>query len=447
MAVNAAANVVASAASEDSAAAAAAAADSASVADADAEKVDHEVTVFGIDPGTVNMGLCEMRISAGVSKVMALERVEFRQTGTGGNDLGNAKIVDAVNVWLDTFVRERVNTKAHVIVFIEDQMAAKMTRKKMCESCGMHCTRCRTPEDAALEAQAGERTYQGSNALEILAVQHTIQARFGSSLCVPVAPRAVKARYPEVFKRVEPYTPSKQYYWDKKNARVMGAGLVSKHVRKIYEEANPTKKDDAYDALWVAKFGADFWLEQDDHTLRSEIVPDTRTYKKAVVRRAPGSKVEEVLKAKAIARAKREQIRADNATHKRKRKTPPKKTVAKTHSPGKADAVDDDEGAKLSDASVLSFQPMKRRRRAAARKATEQVKLTVRTARTLERREKKLDPTQEMLATYFGKETDSSSSSSDSDASFSGESASEDDDTSSSESSSSTSSDSTDDSE
>ena len=183
------------------------------------------VILWGVDPGSVNCGLCKLNATSG--EVLDLRRVEFRQSqkmaGNGhrraaDTDLGNGRLMDSVSHYiLVTAVKDFTNT----LVPIE------------------------------VQPPTSDR--------EIVSVQHTFQALMGSDKCLPVSPHAVKAHFSEYFpakpgaKRNSP----EQYRYDKRNAIINGRRFVPRRVREKYERENPDKKDDAYDAYWIARFAAE----------------------------------------------------------------------------------------------------------------------------------------------------------------------------------------------
>ncbi len=194
------------------------------------------VRVFGIDPGSVNLGLCEYDVTH--DRAMSLERIQLRRSGDKRPDLGNARIIHKLVKWITA----NADRFYGATVFIESQPSER----------------------------GGE----------IWAVQHAFQAIMDEQ-CVPVAPAAVKARYAEHFPKHPRYNEfavhrrqQNQYNYDKKNAKVNGRKFVPEHVRKDYEEKN-AKDDDAYDAFWIARYGRDFLMEKSG-VLRATPVPPRR---------------------------------------------------------------------------------------------------------------------------------------------------------------------------
>lgn len=194
--------------------------------------------IFGIDPGSVNMGLCERDLER--NRVTSLERVQFRAPGAGSNDLGNARLIGQVTAW----IRENAARFADSVIFIENQ----------------------PPDAHGREGQA---------------VQHTFQAFFGAQ-CVPVNAGAAKARYGEHFPRHPRYAEfpahrraENQKAYDRKNAIIFGRKYVPAAVKDEYERKNPAKKDDAYEAALYALYGADCMIDADG-TLRAAPTPIPR---------------------------------------------------------------------------------------------------------------------------------------------------------------------------
>ena len=223
--------------------------------DDDDDEKGCNVIIFGVDPGPVNCGFCEYDATNG--EVIELERLSFRKKNVLGyngkkksadTDIGNVNVIDKV---VDFIMKNKDRFKDKLI-FVEDQ--------------------------------------QRDNK-EVLAVQHTFQAIFGSRNCFPVAPAAIKACYSDFFPRkegTESMTPAKrkevQYAFDKRNAIKGGRKFVPKKVRDDYEQKNPEKKDDAYDAFWVAKFAAE-WLIDEQTGQKSESKRKRKRDKNAVNKR------------------------------------------------------------------------------------------------------------------------------------------------------------------
>ncbi len=199
---------------------------------------DQGQVIIGIDPGPVNCGECTIRVTGSEMRVEKLKRIQFREPGSDTSDFG-AGVIDAVTQWVADHAHWFANGE---IIFIENQRPDACTR--------------------------GTRTGQANDFLrvEALAVQHAFMTLFGRERCIVVAPHAVKARYSQHFPRVPDYnTPrgrAAQYRADKRNAVLAGRELTPAVVRNRYEEKNPKKKDDAYDALFIAKYGADFFLDE-----------------------------------------------------------------------------------------------------------------------------------------------------------------------------------------
>ena len=102
---------------------------------------------------------------------------------------------------------------------------------------------------------------------------------FGAD-CVPVSAHQVKAHFPEIFPALPGVKRNsrKQYAEDKKNAVKNGRKEVPGRVKRRYEEKNPDKKDDAYDAYYIAKFGSERRRRKDGDI--DELVPDKGPKKK-----------------------------------------------------------------------------------------------------------------------------------------------------------------------
>lgn len=197
-------------------------------ADRDGEgrkKARTSVILWGIDPGPVNCGMCKYDATRGVA--LELKRVEFRQSqrmGENGRrraadtDLGNAQLVNSVS--------------QYILVTAAEDFAGCLVPTEV------------QPPDANREA---------------VAVQHAFQALMGSDKCLPVSPHAVKAHFSEYFpaKPGVPRNSAEQYRYDKRNAIVNGRRFVPRRVRDKYERENPQKKDDGYDAYWIARFAAE----------------------------------------------------------------------------------------------------------------------------------------------------------------------------------------------
>ncbi len=262
------------------------------------------VRAFGIDPGSVNMGLAEY--DATRRRFLSLERVQFRAPGTRGGDAGQARLIKSVATWVEANL-ERFHDS---LIFIEIQ----------------------PPKAHGEEGQA---------------VQHAFQTLF-QDRCIPVSAAAMKAHFAEHFPRHPKYasfTPQRaienQKAYDRKNAIIAGRKLIPKAVCDDYESKNPGKKDDAFEAAFYALFGAERMLH-DDGSLRDKPLPPRRRKRGEVHPRGrPSNK-----SASAAAAPK---------------KVPKRATAAKRKHP--ASSSDD---SYLTDAEVIDLtrqQPAKKRRR------------------------------------------------------------------------------------
>lgn len=197
-------------------------------------------TQFGVDPGTVNCGIAEYDFIK--EEAVHLERLQFRKSRKKDDpkketDIGNAKLIETVSQYIidnrDRFAGKKV--------FIEDQQS-NATKKE--GKGGWN-----NPAIAAAQEKIAK---------EVLAVQHVFQTMLGLD-CVPVSAHQVKAHFPEIFPALPgcKRNSKKQYAADKRNAVKRGREEVPDQVRQEYETKNPQKKDDAYDAYFIAKFGAE----------------------------------------------------------------------------------------------------------------------------------------------------------------------------------------------
>lgn len=262
--------------------------------------------VFGLDPGSVNMGLCEFDRTH--NRVTSLERVQFRAPGTGANDLGNARLIGQVTDW----IRKNALRFSNSVIFIENQ----------------------PPSAHGREGQA---------------VQHTFQAFFGDQ-CVPINPASYKARYAEHFPRHPGYDGfpahrriENQKAYDRKNAILSGHKFISASVRDEYEKKNPQKKDDAYEAYWIARYGMDFMFNM-DNSLRDTPTPAPRRKRGEAHPRGRSAKAKPKAKAKAAAK---------------RRASTKRPTAKKRAAPKDEDTVSDSDSDSLID---LTDRTAKRRR-------------------------------------------------------------------------------------
>lgn len=205
--------------------------DSPTLIDLTSDKEDQ--IIIGIDPGSVNCGLCQYNVTKEVPRSM--HRICFRKsyhTDEKGKkpksafDTGNVKLIDSVV----NYISKNKAVFEGKMVFIEDQKG---------------------------------------DSKEILAVQHAFQAILGAERCIPVKPSSIKCAYSDYFPKkpgIEKLSYEKrmqvQYAYDKTNARKNGRSLVPYSVRSKFERANPTKKDDGYDAFWVGKYASEFLIQK-----------------------------------------------------------------------------------------------------------------------------------------------------------------------------------------
>ena len=196
------------------------------------------IRAFGIDPGSVNMGLAEYDVTR--RRFLSLERVQFREPGTRGGDIGQSRLIKSVADW----VSDNLERFHDALLFIEVQ----------------------PPKAHGEEGQA---------------VQHAFQTLFQDK-CIPVNAAAMKAHFAEHFPRHPKYatfTPQRavenQKAYDRKNAIISGRKLIPKAVCDEYERKNPGKKDDAFEAAFYALFGAERMMA-DDGSLRDKPLPPRR---------------------------------------------------------------------------------------------------------------------------------------------------------------------------
>ena len=221
--------------------------------------------VIGVDPGSVNCGICAYNTVTG--EAVSLHRVEFRASKAGGkagnddqSDLGNAHVIE--NIF--DYVRRRPKLFRRRLIFVEDQHRYQEEKRQRYSK-------------------------------EVLAVQHAFQALFGFAWCIPVAPRGVKAYFGEYFPEkpgISSLPPGKrqaaQYAHDKRNAVKNGRRFIPLRVQEKYDDANPGKKDDAYDAYWIARYGAERLVDERTGTRLDK--PNRKRRKTKQRRREPKKK-------------------------------------------------------------------------------------------------------------------------------------------------------------
>ena len=197
-------------------------------------KPNSRLLINGIDPGSVNCGISTY--NATTDQVHKLQRISFRNKIVKGpdgkkkasdTDLGHAKLVEQVAQYFvanPEFFRN--------ITFIENQFSDDINSDR-----------------------------RDAHKSEGRAVQLAFQTLLGEN-CIPVAPHAVKQHFSDYFPKVTGIDHlslseqrNKQYYADKRNAKINGRLFTPSAVRIPYEKENPTKKDDGYDAFWIAKYG------------------------------------------------------------------------------------------------------------------------------------------------------------------------------------------------
>ncbi len=200
------------------------------------------IRAFGIDPGSVNMGLAEY--DATRRRFLSLERVQFRASAPRGSrtaDTGQARLIKSVADW----VSDNLDRFHDSLIFIENQ----------------------PPKAYGEEGQA---------------VQHAFQTLF-QDRCIPVNAASMKAHFAEHFPRHPKYATFKtreravenQKAYDRKNAILAGRKLIPKAVCDDYESKNPGKKDDAFEAAFYALFGAERMMHGDG-SLRETPLPPRR---------------------------------------------------------------------------------------------------------------------------------------------------------------------------
>ncbi len=195
-----------------------------------------EIFVNGIDPGPVNCGITTYDPLTG--KIETLRKVGFRKKRvkdangkkkSSDTDLGHAKLLEQVT----QYITNNENIFSDKLTFIENQFSEDILSNEV----------------------------QGPHKSEAKAIQIAFQALLGKNKCIPVAPNAVKQHFPEYFPRLQgishlPASKRKtlQYKEDKHNAEFWGRKFTPNDVKNKYEKENQ-KKDDAYDAFWIARYG------------------------------------------------------------------------------------------------------------------------------------------------------------------------------------------------
>ena len=202
-------------------------------------------TIYGVDPGPVNCGWAELRVKAdGTVDVVNVDIIEFRKSGADTSDYC-ASLIDNTAQWFADHADMFANDE---ILFIENQR----------------------PDIGSNGATTrGYRPGQANNFVrtEALAIQTVFQAMLSKTRCKVVAPHAVKAHFSKHFPRVENYTAkdgqARQYAQDKKNAIVFGRSLTPDSVLRAFKKRWPKKKeDDAMDAVCIALYGAERFLDR-----------------------------------------------------------------------------------------------------------------------------------------------------------------------------------------
>ena len=189
---------------------------------------------IGVDPGSVNMGVAVYDLDK--KKCCRLMRVQLRPPGTGGDDIGHHRLMLSLAKWI---LSER-SLFQESFVFVENQ-----------------------PPDARDE---------------IVGVQHGLQMAC-TMLGVPcraVNAGSYKARFDEHFPRhprffeFQPHRRKEnQKAYDRRSAVSNGKKLIDDAVVSAYERqtASASKNDDAYEAFFIAWYGAIALVGEDSASL------------------------------------------------------------------------------------------------------------------------------------------------------------------------------------
>jgi len=188
--------------------------------------------LVGIDPGSVKCGGAV--IDAVTGECVRLFCVPFRASGTGGDDIGFRRLLISLDRWITSELELFTNS----FVFIEEQPP---------------------------EAQR-----------EIIAVQYGFQMRLGGR-CKAVSAAAYKAKFAEYFPRHPNFSnfethrqKPNQKAFDRSNAIKAGQELVPAAVNAAYLDATHGQMfDDAYEALFAAKYGRVALLADDGRSILS----------------------------------------------------------------------------------------------------------------------------------------------------------------------------------
>ena len=186
---------------------------------------------IGMDPGSVNMGCAVYDLVD--KKCIKLMRVQLRAPNTGGDDIGHHRLLQSLAIWMSS----QTDLLENSFVFVENQ-----------------------PPEARDE---------------IVAVQTGLQ--MGCTMlgvpCRAVNAAAYKARFAEHFQkhpRFYEFQPHRrkenQKAYDRRSAITNGKMLIDRKVVDAYEKEtrNAAKNDDAYEAFFIAWYGAIALLGDDD---------------------------------------------------------------------------------------------------------------------------------------------------------------------------------------
>ncbi len=214
------------------------------------EKPDHFIVV-GIDPGSVHTGLC--KYDAIERKVLDMDLLQLRPSGRKANsqEITNA-LKESMNQEggvLRRFLQgvDRVGVEDQVHTGNDKQMAQQHVLyseigKDVCSRVFSHAVKSRFRRYFPLDRQSPER-------LELL--DQKWLERYGKVDTVEAKTKRMKKRI-----------ASHQKLVNKRNAVKYGRLFVPKEIRHRIDQEHPKKKDDVYDAYWIARYFAEVELER-----------------------------------------------------------------------------------------------------------------------------------------------------------------------------------------
>lgn len=197
--------------------------------------------VVGMDPGETNFAYCEMDVAR--RKVVHVEKLAFREKLRKDAPKEKFKGHGDMLANVGQFLSEKMPywKQKRAMVFVEDQIAGR------------------------LDTKSGKSRFTKGG---VSAVQWFIEGTLSSNGigCRAIRPRDLKCHFREYFPSAD--EDGEQYSENKKWAVINGRQFMPGKFQFYIDQQD--KKDDCYDAMWVAKYGLEMLEGRPSYSVRQK---------------------------------------------------------------------------------------------------------------------------------------------------------------------------------